>query len=200
MERGSFTFKKEWRDAVCALPKQVRAEVYDAIIEYGITGEAPKLKTMARTAFAFAKAEMDAMENAAKGNGNKTRRGAPKGNQNASKHKREKPAAPAGTGQPPVYREVDEMSSDKAWVETVCMLTHTSPGQLEPYFSRFRLECETSGKLCHDGMNDAKQHFKNWLRIQLQKKQQYEQTENQRATRRRTDVPDAGTTDYHSAF
>ena len=37
----------------------MRAEVYVAIIEYGLTGEAPQLKSMARMAFAFVKSEID---------------------------------------------------------------------------------------------------------------------------------------------
>lgn len=59
MERESFIFKKAWRDAISELPEKVRAEAYVAIIEYGITGEAPELKSMARVAFAFVKADID---------------------------------------------------------------------------------------------------------------------------------------------
>ena len=59
MDRQSFTFKKAWRDAISELPEKVRAEVYVAIIEYGLTGEAPQLKSMARMAFAFVKSEID---------------------------------------------------------------------------------------------------------------------------------------------
>lgn len=59
MDRQSFIFKKAWRDAISELPAKVRAEVYVAIIEYGFTGEAPQLKSMARMAFAFVKSEID---------------------------------------------------------------------------------------------------------------------------------------------
>lgn len=229
MERDSFTFKKEWRDAICELPKQVRAEVYAAIIEYGITGEAPKLKTMARTAFAFVKAEMDAMQKAGNGNNTKSRRGAPKGNRNAAKTTApttpepeipglDIPAGPTDDGQhtpctdaqrqpqppapPPnnLQAEIEQMAHDVPWMESMCMLFHLHVKQLSSYFPLFRTECETSGKLCHDGINDTKQHFKNWLRIQLSKKQQYEQSEKQRSLRRRNDVPDADKTDYHSSL
>lgn len=57
--KDSFVFRKEWRDAICELPAKVRAEVYVAIIEYGLTGETPQLKSMARMAFNFVKTEID---------------------------------------------------------------------------------------------------------------------------------------------
>lgn len=59
MERESFVFRKEWLDAMGDLPAKVRAEVYVAIIEYGITGEAPELKSMGRIAFNFIRKDMD---------------------------------------------------------------------------------------------------------------------------------------------
>lgn len=57
--RDSFVFKKVWRDAISELPAKVRAEVYEAVIEYGISGETPELKSMARLAFAFVKKDID---------------------------------------------------------------------------------------------------------------------------------------------
>ncbi len=41
------------------VPGGVRMEVYDAIIEYGVTGEVPELKPMAELAFRFVKTRMD---------------------------------------------------------------------------------------------------------------------------------------------
>lgn len=57
--RDSFVFYKEWRDALVGVPDGVRMEVYDAIIEYGVTGEVPELKPMAELAFRFVKTRMD---------------------------------------------------------------------------------------------------------------------------------------------
>ena len=59
MMRDSFVFYKEWRDALAGLPDGVRMEVYDAIIEYGVTGDLPELKPMADIAFRFIKQRMD---------------------------------------------------------------------------------------------------------------------------------------------
>lgn len=229
MKRDSFTFKKEWRDAICELPEKVREEVYVAIIEYGITGETPQLKPMARMAFAFVKADMDNMRKTSKaektGSGN-TRRGAPVGNHNASKHKQDEqppkqelPSKPSPTPSdpvsapyadalrqssqskdPPVYREVTEIAQDQAWIESVCMLLHLQPDNLAPYFSLFRTECVSQGKHSHINLQDCKSHFTNWLRKQIEKRQKNEQSEKQRSLRRRNDVPDAGKTNYHSSL
>lgn len=57
--KDSFVFHKEWRNAISGLPKEVRLEVYDAIIEYGISGTLTDLKPMARLAFDFVKAAID---------------------------------------------------------------------------------------------------------------------------------------------
>lgn len=57
--KDSFIFHKEWRDAISGLPAEVRLEVYDAIIEYGISGTLAQLKPMAMLAFNFVKAAID---------------------------------------------------------------------------------------------------------------------------------------------
>ncbi len=59
MERPSFTFRKEWRDAVSGLPDEVRLDIYEAIIEYGISGKESNLKPMAMLAFKFVKESID---------------------------------------------------------------------------------------------------------------------------------------------
>jgi len=60
MERTSFVFHKEWRLATKNLPTDVRAEIYDAIIEYGLSGTVPAgMKPMAGVAFNFIKDDID---------------------------------------------------------------------------------------------------------------------------------------------
>lgn len=39
MEKQSFVFYKEWRDAIQDLPDDVRLEFYEAVISYGLYGE-----------------------------------------------------------------------------------------------------------------------------------------------------------------
>lgn len=52
-------FHKVWKDIIGGLPGRVRAEVYEAIIEYGISGKLPKLRTQAQIAFDFVKKDID---------------------------------------------------------------------------------------------------------------------------------------------
>lgn len=60
MERTSFVFHKEWRFATMNLPTDIRAEIYDAIIEYGLSGTIPAgMKPMASVAFSFIKNDID---------------------------------------------------------------------------------------------------------------------------------------------
>lgn len=51
MPSKSFVFHEEWKETLSGLPQQVRLEVYDAIIEYGISGTLTELKAMAELAF-----------------------------------------------------------------------------------------------------------------------------------------------------
>ena len=57
--KDSFVFRKEWRDAISGFSDDVRLEIYEAIIEYGITGEIRQLKPLAKMAFNFVKTELD---------------------------------------------------------------------------------------------------------------------------------------------
>lgn len=60
MQRPNFTFHKEWRDAAVDLPVDIRAEIYEAIIEYALTGEIPAgMKPIASAAFKFVKERID---------------------------------------------------------------------------------------------------------------------------------------------
>ena len=95
MERESFEFRKEWREALSGLPAEVRLEVYDAIVEYGISGRLSDLKPMARLAFSFVKSWIDGdvereehrrRVSLARSEAGK-KGGAPKGNNNALKNK-----------------------------------------------------------------------------------------------------------------
>lgn len=59
MERESFVFFKDWAEAIKDLPKDIRLEVYEAIIEYGLTGTERDLKPMVKIAFGFVKQDID---------------------------------------------------------------------------------------------------------------------------------------------
>lgn len=59
MERKSFVFYKEWKEAIKDLPDDVRLEIYESIIEYATTGNVQGLKPLANTAFNFIKPTID---------------------------------------------------------------------------------------------------------------------------------------------
>lgn len=59
MEREKFVFHKSWADAIKDLPKDIKLEVYEAIIEYGLTGTERDLKPMVKLAFGFVKTNID---------------------------------------------------------------------------------------------------------------------------------------------
>ena len=222
---GGFMFYRSFRDAIRQLPRRQQLALYDAIADYALDGTIPDIDNkIADAMFALMKPSIDRTKKTDLSK--PARRGAPVGNHNAAKHKPQPVAATvnpdtvaaspphpqkveyaaalqrlkASNEVPPLHREIAEISRDQSWIESVCMMFHLQPNQLTPYFSVFRLECETSGRLQHDNLNDCKQHFKSWLRIQLQRKQDNEQSDKRKALRRRTDVPPAETTDYHSSL
>lgn len=56
----TFVFNLDWADILEGKSRQIRLEVYDAIMGYVRTGETPKLKEVAETCFKFIKIEIDA--------------------------------------------------------------------------------------------------------------------------------------------
>lgn len=58
-KKKSFIFNVEWQEVLLGYPSEVRLEVYDAIIEYVVSGTTLELKPMAKMAFSFIKKEID---------------------------------------------------------------------------------------------------------------------------------------------
>ena len=58
-KKKSFIFNVEWQEILLAYPAEVRLEVYDAIVEYVVSGTFSELKPMAKMAFSFIKKEID---------------------------------------------------------------------------------------------------------------------------------------------
>jgi hypothetical protein len=59
MKSESFVFRGEWMNIISDLPDDIRLEVYDAVIRYGISGETIELKPMAKIAFGFMRMAID---------------------------------------------------------------------------------------------------------------------------------------------
>lgn len=57
--KDGFVYKRWWRDVLLAYPKQVREEVNNAIITYGLLEELISLKTLAWAAFKAIKEDID---------------------------------------------------------------------------------------------------------------------------------------------
>lgn len=88
--KRTFAFHLDWVEVMKSCPKDVRCEVYDAIMEYALTGDVPQMGPEAQIAFAFVKKDMenDQARSAArceKNRENGLKGGAPKGNCNAKK-------------------------------------------------------------------------------------------------------------------
>ena len=59
MKGKTFVFHGEWMNAIAGLPNDVRLEIYDAIVEYGLSGTIGELKPMATMAINFVKNDID---------------------------------------------------------------------------------------------------------------------------------------------
>ena len=59
MCRNTFTFRKEWKEAMKDLPVETRAQVYEAVFDYAFDGVIADLQGMAKVAFIFIKSEID---------------------------------------------------------------------------------------------------------------------------------------------
>ena len=59
MKKDSFTFNLKWCNALLSQPNEVRLEVYDAIMNYALSGETAELSPIANMAFTFIKDDMD---------------------------------------------------------------------------------------------------------------------------------------------
>ena len=66
----SMVFYKSFYDAICGLDRELQAEIYDAVIYYGIYGEVKELSPMASSIFILIKPQIDA-NNRRKENGKK---------------------------------------------------------------------------------------------------------------------------------
>ena len=129
-ERKTFTFRKEWREAIATLSKRERQAVYEAIIDYGITGNYSELTPNETLAFSFVKAAIDvdierskevSMRRAEAGR----KGGAPKGNDNAKRKSgtRDMPL-PVKTEKPAIVTTGDNAKFEK-WIKDKCPYIHS---------------------------------------------------------------------------
>ena len=210
MERKSFVFYKDWRDAIKDLPDDVRLELYDSIMEYAFTGKVEGLKPMVSIAFNFIKPSIDRdaekymsvsernKTNGAKGGRPKSKTQENPNNPNATSETQENPNnldndnvndndynSLSNTHEvfppPDVFdKSLDElhaiMLKSEIWREDVIRRAFRtgysgfSINDFERFLELYILKLRSEGKKSKSEC-DAKEHFANWLMIELKKQE-----------------------------
>lgn len=196
MERESFIFYRSFYEAIRCMPPEVQAEIYPAIMEYALFGNAPKkLSKIAEGVFHLVKPNIDVntarFENGHKGAKYGKRGGRPRKEETPAEA--DAPALPLGTGY--VYDksfadEVAQMKEDTIWLEQgVCMkfgiTACEAHARLDEYLAHLNTECADKP---HPSYGDAQRHFCSWLR----KVSSYKKRNSEPAPDEEPPLPDYG--------
>lgn len=158
MERDSFIFYRSFYEAIRDLPRDIRLEVYTAIMEYALYGRQPEsLKPFAKGIFTLIKPNIDVntirFENGKKG-----------GRKSSAKKQTETDET---TYNLTYEQEIEQMRSDNKWRETVCSDFNITAEEYGKRLSRFLDRCnedkKRKGKEQHDSFVDCQSHFRYWM-------------------------------------
>jgi hypothetical protein len=110
---NGFLFYDDWWQIIKDYSGNTRLEIYDAVMEYGLTGKKPTLEGVAKVAFDFIQLPLDRSKESYKkqcviNQRNGLKGGAPKGNNNA-KNNRKQPKQPKTT----IYNYNNKNNSQK---------------------------------------------------------------------------------------
>lgn len=162
MERESFTFHRSFYEAVKDMPKDIRLEVFTAIMEYALYGRQPEaLKPFANSIFTLIKPSIDVStsryENGKKG-----------GRKSAADKKQVHDEGQAENAYAITYeQEVEQMRADSGWRKTICEGFAITEQEYDNRLSRFLMQCnrdkQTKGKLRHGSFEDCKRHLRYWM-------------------------------------
>ena len=94
---------------------------------------------------------------------------------------------------------VGELLKEEIWIEQMCMKHKISKVDLETWLNEFQLDAECRGKK-HDNISDAKQHFNDWLRIQLKIKNDADDRKESKIQRRGFERAVSKAEDYTHTF
>ena len=94
---------------------------------------------------------------------------------------------------------VGELLKEEIWIEQMCMKHKISKVDLEAWLNDFQLDAECRGKK-HDNISDAKQHFNDWLRIQLKIKNDADDRKESKIQRRGFERAVSKAEDYTHTF
>lgn len=159
MERDSFIFYRSFYESVKDLPKDIRLEVFTAIMEYALYGRNPEeLKPFAKGIFTLIKPNIDVntarFENGKKG-----------GRNSCAKKKQAEPAEPAYTLT--YEQEVEQMRADEEWRKTICEDFNITAEEYGKRLNRFLDRCnddkKRKNKERHDSFADCQSHLRYWM-------------------------------------
>lgn len=94
---------------------------------------------------------------------------------------------------------IGELLKEEIWIEQMCMKHKISKVDLEAWLNEFQLDAECRGKK-HDNISDAKQHFNDWLRIQLKIKNDADDRKESKIQRRGFERAVSKAEDYTHTF
>lgn len=164
MERDSFIFYRTYYEAISSLPKDIKLEVFTAIVEYALYGKLPEgMKPFARGMFTLIRSNIDAsntrFENGSKGAQYGKLGGRPK-------------KQPASTEPTPAYgltyeQEVERMRNDSSLRDSICTSFGITAEEYEQRLLRFLARCiedkERKGRLRHESFDDCVSHLRFWM-------------------------------------
>lgn len=153
IERDSFIVYRSYWEGLKRMDKDVQCEVYNAIMEYGFTGNVPEMSPTAEGIFILMKPNIDVSLTRYK-NGRKG------GSVSASKRSVSKIKAKQMT----YDDEVKEMLENKQWNEPVCMQLKITSKEFKQRMDEFstHLKCTMDG-VGHESIGDAHRHFISWM-------------------------------------
>lgn len=153
IERDSFIVYRSYWEGLKRMDKDVQCEVYNAIMEYGFTGNVPEMSPTAEGIFILMKPNIDVSLTRYK-NGRKG------GSVSASKRSVSK----ANAKQTTFDEEIKEMLENKQWNEPVCMQLKITSKEFKQRIDEFstHLKCTMDG-VGHESIGDAHRHFISWM-------------------------------------
>ena len=187
MGRKAFMFHEEWAQVLSSLPPEMRHTLTDALIEYFLTGVAPTFTNPALGGmFTMLKTRMDADEQYYEEKCEKLRANASKRKQmqaNANECKQSLPNASkckqmqANDGNINLNSNLNDdvniiLSQRPSIVEAIQRKFKITQEQVIQYANQFNDHCRI-GLTTHKNEQDHLQHFRDWLKIQIQEQKKH---------------------------
>lgn len=95
--------------------------------------------------------------------------------------------------------DLNVLAQSDVWIELIGMRYHIDKDSVLANIQKFILDAQCRG-VEHRDLTDAKRHFNDWLRINLNEQNNVNNRSKSNNQRRGTDVPPQGETDYTGSF